>query len=273
MNKEIMKEILLLILDVIKALCEMLWKKIKSIVVLIWDRFFGTADVSREQATYEEWGVTGEDKWPSTPEAPSGEQKEPQQRIERKEAVYVPTTPELPDNYGDNRIVLMVRDPLWLFTYWEIRKDVLDSARSALGVLTHNTKIVLRIYDVTDIIFNGTNAHKYFDIEVTGGARDWYIEVGEPSRSFCVDIGFLSPNGTFRILARSNTVRTPRMSISEVVDEKWMSIGELYKKVYVPMGRGVSESAFERAHGNWQEVIKEDVSSPGSLGSSAVSKK
>lgn len=272
MNKEIIKEIFLLALDVIKALCGLIWKKIKC---LVWDRFFATSVSSHEKAMEQEWGVTGEDKWPSTPEAPSGEQKESQQRTERKESVYIPipTTPELPDNYGDNRIVLMVRDPLWLFAYWEIRKDVLDRVRSALGVLAHNTKIVLRVYNVTDIIFNGSNAHKCFDIEVTGGARDWYIEVGEPNRSFCVDIGFLSPNGTFRVLARSNTVRMPRMSISEVVDEEWMSIGELYEKVYVPMGRGVSESAFERAHGNWQEALKEDVSSPGSLDSSSVSKK
>jgi len=276
MDKDIMKEIFLLIFEIIKAFCEIVWKKIKDFIGLIWYRFFGMADVSSgEQAEEQEWGVTGEDEWPIAPEAPPVKPEEPQPGIERKEAVavYAPTIPELPDSYGDNRIVLMVRDPEWLFAYWEIRTDVMDSVLNMLGSLAHGAKIVLRVYDVTDIIFNGNNAHKYFNIEVTGEARNWYIHVGEPNRSFCVDIGFLTPNGTFRILSRSNTVRTPRTSVSEVVDEKWMSIEELYEKVCAPIGLGISESVFERAHKGWQEILKEGVSSPESLSGLTISKK
>ena len=271
-----MKEIFLLIFEIIKAFCEIVWKKIKDFLCLIWDRFFGKADVSsEEQAEEQEWGVTGEDTWPIVPEAPPVKHEEPQPGLERKEAVavYAPTIPELPDSYGDNRIVLMVRDPEWLFAYWEIRKDAMDSVLNTLGSMAHGAKIVLRVYDVTDIIFNGNNAHKYFDIEVTGGARSWYIHVGEPNSSFCVYIGLLTPNGTFRTLSRSNTVRTPRTSVSEVVDEKWMSIEELYEKVCAPIGLGISESVFERAHKGWQEILKEGVSSPESPSGLAISKK
>ncbi|HHT9114798.1 MAG TPA: DUF4912 domain-containing protein [Candidatus Wunengus sp. YC65] len=273
MDKDIVKEIFLLTFEIFKALCEIVWKKIKGLVALMWDRFFGLADASREQATQQEWGVTGEDEWPIAPEAPSVRQEEPQQKIETKEVVYTLQIPELPDSYGDNRIVLMVRDPEWLFTYWELRQDVIDSARNTLIPLAEGAKTILRVYDVTDIIFNGYNAHKYFDIEVAGGVRSWYIHAGEPNRSFCVDIGFLAPDGTFRVLSRSNIVRTPRMGVSGVVDEEWMSIEEFYEKAYVPMGRGISESVFERARTNWQEALKEGVSSPESSGGLAGSKK
>lgn len=266
MDKDIVKEIFLLTFEIFKALCEIVWKKTKGLIALMWDRFFGLADASREQVTYQEWGVTGEDEWPSAPEALSVKQEEPQQKIETKEVVYALQIPELPDSYGDNRIVLMVIDTEWLFTYWELRNDVIESARNTLIPLAEGAKTILRVYDVTDIIFNGYNAHKYFDIEVVGGARSWYIPVGEPNRSFCVDIGFLAPDRTFRVLSRSNTVRTPRMGVSGVVDEEWMSIKELYEKAYVPMGRGISESVFERARTNWQEVLKEGVSSPESSG-------
>lgn len=278
MDKDIVKEIFLLILEVIKAFCEMICKGIKNFFSLIWDRFFGMADVSSiEKAEVQEWGVTGEDTWPTAPKSPSVQPEEPQPGIERKEAVavYAPTIPEPPDSYGDNRIVLMVRDPEWLFTYWEIRKEIMNNVLNTFGSLAHSAKIVLRVYDVTDIIFDGNNAHKYFTIEVSGGARSWYIHVGEPNRSFCVDIGFLTPNGTFRILSRSNTVRTPRAGVSEVTDETWMSIAELYEKVnvYALMGLGISESVFERAHKGWTEILKEGVSSSGSPGSSSISKK
>lgn len=268
MDKGIVKDIFLLTFEVIKALLGILWKTITNFFAVLWDRFFGMTDVSTETPPIQEWGVTGEDTWQDVPEVQPREEtettpkEEPQKAEEKKElvSVYIPSVPELPEGYGDNRIVLMIRDPIWLFTYWEIRKDVFDKVRNALGTLAHSAKMVLRVYDVTDIIFNGTNAHKYFDSEVSGSARSWYINVGEPNRSLCVDIGFLAPNGTFRILARSNTVRTPRVSVSEVVDEKWMSIEELYEKTFVLTGLGISgESVFERVHRNWQEIPKEGV--------------
>lgn len=274
MDKDIIKEIFQLIFEIFKAFCEIIWKKIKDFMGLVWDRFFGMADVSSiEQAEEQEWGVTGEDTWPVAPEAPPVKFEEPQLRIERKEAVYAPAIPELPEGYGDNRIVLMVRDPEWLFAYWEIRQDAMDSVLNTHGIMAHDAKIVLRVYDVTDIVFDGTNAHKYFDIEVTGGARNWYIHVGEPNRSFCVDIGFLTLKGIFLTLSRSNTVRTPRVSVSEIVDERWMSIEELYVKACAPMGLGVSESIFERAHKGWQEILKEGMPSSESLSGFTVSKK
>lgn len=276
MDKDIIKEIFLLIFEIIKVLCEIIWGKIKGFIDLIWDRFFGMADVSsRERGDVQDWGVAGEDTWPIAPEINPVRHEEPKPGIESKEKEYVsaPTVPELPGNYGDNRIVLMVRDAEWLFSYWEIQKDVVDNVIHTHENFSREAKLVLRVYDVTDIIFDGSNAHKYFTVEVTGGVRNWYIHAGEPNRSFCVDIGLLSSQGIFRTLFRSNTVRTPRVSVSEVVDERWMSITALYEKIGVPMGLGISESVFERAHKGWQEIVKEGVPSSEYLSGLSDSKK
>ena len=136
MNKDIIKEIFQLVINILVAVCEILWEKTKECFRQFWDVFFGMADVSsREQVTEQKvWGDTGEDTWPAAPEAPreikQEQEQEPQQKTEIAEIkVYPPpptSIPELPDGYGDNRIVLMVRDPLWLFAYWEIRKGVLN---------------------------------------------------------------------------------------------------------------------------------------------------
>ncbi|TVM03022.1 MAG: DUF4912 domain-containing protein [Candidatus Brocadia sp. WS118] len=263
MDKEILKEIFLLILEVIKAFCEMLWEKIKGFFRLLWDRFFGVADISSpERGEVQEWGDTGEDTWPVTSKESFVRTEESLPPKERKGMADTPAIPELPEDYGDNRIVLMVRDTGCLFAYWELRKEVLDNILNTLGSMAHSAKMVLRIYDVTDVIFNGNNAHTYFDIEVTGGTRSWYIHTGKPNRSFCADIGFLTPNGTFRLIARSNPVITPRAGVSEVVDEAWMSIEALYEGIGVPEGFGSSESVFERVCKGWEEIQKESVSSP-----------
>ncbi len=294
MDKDVMREIFLLLFQITKALGEFFWEKIKGFFRLIWNRFFGIADISyHEEAGEKEWGVTGEDTWPEAgeaPEAPTGKSEELQQKVGKKETPPVsvisepqkdyekgqeeqkvtceaalPDIPELPGTYGDNRIVLMMRDPTCLFAYWEIKKNIADRVLHSLGTLAHSAKIALRIYDVTDIIFTGNNAHKFFDVEVTRGTENWYIHVDEPNRSFCADIGFITPNGTFRVLARSNTVMTSRMDISEIIGEKWMDTGGVYRELFTPAGGGTPEPLFKRMRKGWQEMLKEGASSPLSL--------
>ncbi|OQZ02206.1 MAG: hypothetical protein B6D35_01650 [Candidatus Brocadia sp. UTAMX2] len=273
MDKEILKEIFLLTLEVIKAFCEMLWKRTKGFFCLIWDRFFGVTDISSPERSEEQvWGDTGEDTWPVSPKGSLARTDNPQPPGEVKEVVRTPSISELPEDYGDNRVVLMVRDTECLFAYWELRKEILDNILSTLGSMAHSAKIVLRVYDVTDVLFNGNNAHTYFDIEVTDGTRSWYIHTGKPNRSFYADIGFITPNGTFRLVARSNPVKTPPSGVSEVIDETWMSIEALYAEISAPDEFGSSASVRKRVHKGWQEILKEGVSSPEAPRVSAISK-
>jgi hypothetical protein len=131
--------------------------------------------------------------------------------------------PTLPRTYGDNRIVLLVRDPYWLFAYWEIQPDRVDAGRAHLGPAFDSARWVLRVYDITGIAFDGFNAHSFFDIDLVGSADNWYIEVPEDDHCYCADIGIRAGDGRFYVLARSNQVETPRARISDVVDEAWAS--------------------------------------------------
>ncbi len=135
-----------------------------------------------------------------------------------------PPFQDLPQNYGDNKIVLMVRDPYWVHCYWEINQSRIEEARAQFGDLWDQTKPILRVYDITNVQFNGENANGSFDIELTGNATNWYINVGAPNRSYCVDIGIVAPDNRFFVLARSNPVVTPRDGMSEILDEQWMDI-------------------------------------------------
>ncbi len=121
---------------------------------------------------------------------------------------------ELPGGYGDNRIVIMVRDPYWIYTYWEVNQKRLAEIRSELGAKFDHSRLILRVYDAQN--------WNFFDIQVSGLTNNWYINVGRPNTSYCVDIGFLTPDGIFMVAARSNVVTTPRDKMSEVIDEQWM---------------------------------------------------
>jgi len=132
---------------------------------------------------------------------------------------------ELPKEYGETRIVLLVRDPEWVFAYWEINDEM--RFRHSLERGVHNKTLAFRVYDVTDIIFDGTNAHRYYDVIINDYALSWYLRMPEVNRSWCVDLGYYDPkSGDFVLLARSNTVTTPPGRISNIIDEKWMQVSQ-----------------------------------------------
>lgn len=145
---------------------------------------------------------------------------------------------EMPRPAGENKLVLLVRDPWWIFAFWELTPG-------------HGNvdKRVLRVYDVTDV--NPQAPRSFFDVEF-GSANCWYVEVGEPDHQWVAEIGWLSREGQFFALIRSNIVRTPRYGVSDVIDEEWMLSDELSKKLYQLAGAGKSFSSFE-AH---SEVIR-----------------
>lgn len=153
-----------------------------------------------------------------------------------KPAAVAPEAEELPPAYGENRIILLVRDPYWIHVYWEISRDVLLEAKKTLKNDWFDAKSILRVYDVTGIDFDGTNANSYFDVDIGGGTDNWYVNTGVPNRTYCVEIGLLSASGRFVMLARSNKATTPRDAPSEVADEEWMIPDWEFEKIYALSG-------------------------------------
>jgi hypothetical protein len=131
---------------------------------------------------------------------------------------------DLPAGYGKDRIVVMVRDPYWLHSYWELTRHAIQRAEAALGQEWHTSKPILRLLDVSSHGTTSATESTIRDIDIHGGCNNWYIDVSSPPRSFRVDIGYLSRSGKFYVLARSNVVSTPRAGVSDTIDENWADI-------------------------------------------------
>ncbi len=136
----------------------------------------------------------------------------------------------LPADYGKDRLTLLVRDPWWIFAYWEVtprrEEEVWNLVRSRGS---RGGQKVLRVYDVTD--GDISRSRHFFDIEVQDSLGNWYVEVGAPDRAWVAEIGVRTDRGFFAFV-RSNVVRTPRFGVSDVVDEEWMIPDELWQKIY-----------------------------------------
>lgn len=174
-----------------------------------------------------------------------------------------PEMPVIPWHYGRERMELMVRDPNWIFAYWEISATKQDEFSSQYGYDAWNhSQSVLRVYDVTGVEnFNGDNANSYTDISIKEHVDSWHIDVAQPNSLFCVDLGRLFPDGTFITLLRSNVVQTPSMDVSNLLDEEWMWIEGIYHTLnhtYLGSSPLISEEI-----GRGLGLIPTGISSPG----------
>lgn len=172
---------------------------------------------------------------------------------------------DLPWEYGRDSLILHVRDPWWVYSYWEVRADTLQSIKDKLKDSFSGARRVLRVYDVTAVIFDGTNAHRSFDIFLSEHAREWYIDVGEPGRSWCADYGLLLPDGTFVTILRSNVIHTPLAGPSWITDEEWAIPEEIFARLY-GAGFGFGQSSPGKA---WRERMQKALFS-GVLSSGAI---
>ncbi len=175
---------------------------------------------------------------------------------------------ELPTYYDQDKIILQVRDPRWLHSYWELRGQTIEGLKNRLKDEFYRAKRVLRVYDVSNIIFNGNNANSFFDIIVNDYANSWYIDTNGPGRSWCVDLGLMLADGRFITIVRSNVVQTPIDGPSWITDEEWMIPDDMFARLY-GMGFGLGKSS--PVGGAWQERIKQGLFSSG-LSSSPVRK-
>ncbi len=184
-----------------------------------------------------------------------------------QEVMPEPEMQELPYQYGRCRIVCMARDPYWLHAYWEVTDKKLGEAESFFGEEWNKTKTVLRVHDITGTDFTGENANAHFDIELSAAADNWYINVNSPNSSFVVDITRTAASGRSFVLARSNTVTTPRDGMSDILDEEWMSLD--FDKMYALSGGFKIGSSSLEMHEMMKQRLVSEISSWG--GSGAVS--
>ena len=138
--------------------------------------------------------------------------------------------PELPDRYDRDTLILMLKDPYCLYIYWEISITSEREFIKKFGTeIWNNSATVLRLYDVTDLndfVMDSLNCYK--EVFVTDACKDVYINVDMPNRKYCVIYGKMLPNGRFVAFMKSNYVKTPRANISELSDEEWQWIRDIY---------------------------------------------
>jgi hypothetical protein len=125
----------------------------------------------------------------------------------------------------------MARDPGWLFAYWEVVEASRQAAARELA--DPSGRLVLRIYQLSRVAFSMKAVQRQQDIVVTQSAiGNWYVNIWSEGAHYAAELGLLSRDGRFVAIVRSNVVSGTRGSLSDRVDEKWVTVDRDYEKIF-----------------------------------------
>lgn len=116
-------------------------------------------------------------------------------------------TYNIPSGYDDNRIVLLARDPNWLYAYWEI-----SSATKSNFIREFNQDLWEKSVPVLKVTNVSKNAS--FNIRINDFSNSWYINVEDSNSLYTAELGRVVSEQFFINLASSNYVVTPGNAVS-----------------------------------------------------------
>jgi glycosyltransferase involved in cell wall biosynthesis len=92
------------------------------------------------------------------------------------------------------------------FAWWNLPLAWVDETQRLRGNAWHNCRLILRLYDVSYLTFNGFNAHSIQDHPLPGLSGQLFLKLARPGTYQIGEIGFLLASGEFIPGARSPSV-------------------------------------------------------------------
>ncbi|WP_282154777.1 DUF4912 domain-containing protein [Cytobacillus gottheilii] len=113
------------------------------------------------------------------------------------------------ESYIDNNYLSMsLISPQQVFLHW----NVCDNTRDLVKQYFHlnDLNLVIRLNDVTCIIYDGSNAHSTTDIGISEKDSHWIISELEANHCYVAEIGIMFSDTYFFPIVRSNSIHAPR---------------------------------------------------------------
>jgi glycosyltransferase involved in cell wall biosynthesis len=127
---------------------------------------------------------------------------------------------------------LLMVHPRRVCVYWHVAEKTLKTLRKKNNPVLNNAQMVIRVYDVTDLIFDGLNAHMFFDLEVGNSEGIYYFDNDRPARNYVAEAGLRGRDGSFHPVARSGTAYFDRDRPSGNYQTAGLFVGGMLKRTF-----------------------------------------
>ncbi|PLR76959.1 DUF4912 domain-containing protein [Bacillus sp. V3-13] len=114
-----------------------------------------------------------------------------------------------------DELVLWIVSADKVYAFWRLSPFIKNLVEQYFDQDYGDFLTVLRLYDITSIIFNGNNAHGYHEMMVPEDVQNWTFKGLKPNRSYCTELGVKLSGTRFFPLLRSNSVHMPRTSVHQ----------------------------------------------------------
>jgi len=123
----------------------------------------------------------------------------------------------LPEKYNETKIILLLRDPAWAYTYWDVKESDIEAVK--VGAV--DGELLLRVYELSKPEFAKPNISDFFDIPLQFEDSSWYINLPNRGVYYRVELILLS-NHIEKVLCSSNTVLSPLWEVGELDNVRQM---------------------------------------------------
>jgi hypothetical protein len=107
---------------------------------------------------------------------------------------------------------------------WTLRPDDWNAALEWLGPEAVRAVLTIRVFDVTDLLFDGMNAHTVWDVDLGYGEDHRIIGVRFDGRSLAGCLGLRTQWGYFHPIAHARLCHTPREGLAPALQTRRLRV-------------------------------------------------
>jgi uncharacterized protein len=130
----------------------------------------------------------------------------------------------------DQYLVSRLVEDYKIASFWKIAPWQKQLVTSYFNIDLNQRYVVFRIYDVTDIIFNGSNAHSVFEFQLPENKTYWIIKGIKPGRSYVTEVGYRLDQHQFFPILRSNAIHGHK-TLVEKNEDRLLNREEIQKNM------------------------------------------
>ena len=111
---------------------------------------------------------------------------------------------ELPEAYGTRKLMLLPRDPHWLYAHW----DLTNEQQRRYNASSTDRHLVIRVYR------DAVAGQPATEIHVHPESRHWFIHVVQAETKYVAELGYYNAGGRWVAITVSGTASTPSETAS-----------------------------------------------------------
>jgi len=123
-------------------------------------------------------------------------------------------TAELPEAYGTERLLLVARDPHWLYAHWDLTGEQLRKRNAA----SRDKHLVVRVF------LNQPAGKPLVEQHVHPESRNWFLHVGRGGTKYVAQLGYYDRKDAWKTIATSDATLTPPDVLSDDTSVRFETI-------------------------------------------------